>query len=332
MIQSLLEQEAREVPSRIALQLEENDHTTDKLGSHLRLVSPKFIYIVGRGSSDHAGYFAKYLFETETGIPVVSATPSVSTVYGKTVKLQGALVLLISQSGRSADVLEQAKMAKRAGAYTVGLINDENSPLCELCDVLLPLKAGKQNAIGATKTLLMTMSALIQLAAKWSHNKALIQSLNALPDLLQQAIDAPPMLLPEKVANIKHCAVLGRGFGYAVAREITMKLMGICGIHAEPFSSAEFLHGGIRMAEQELTIFSIMLRDEAFKNHRNQMHEFTEQGLVITPIEQPVLKVPDRLAPLIFLQRFYLDVALIAKSRGIDPDNPPGIQKMTKTL
>ncbi|AWB66277.1 glutamine--fructose-6-phosphate aminotransferase [Saccharobesus litoralis] len=328
----LFVQEALETPERIANQLEENDHTTDKLGSHLRLVSPKFIYIVGRGSSDHAGSFAKYLFEIETGIPVVGATPSVTSAYGSSIKLDGALVLMISQSGRSQDVIDQARMAKLSGAYVVGLVNDENSPLAEECDVLLPLKAGGQKVIGATKTVLTTLSALLQLVAKWTHNKELSSALYKLPDLMEQACQSEPIITNAMLNSIEHCAVLGRGFGYAIAKEITMKLMGNCCIHAEPFSSAEFAHGAVGMIDKKLGLLSVDLRDEAFAKHQQQIQEFIDAGLTVHKLKQPIFNCPERLAPLTLLQRFYLDIANVAIERGIDPDRPPGMQKMIKTF
>ncbi|NTS76615.1 SIS domain-containing protein [Catenovulum sp. SM1970] len=332
MSEPLISLEAKEAPKRIAEQLEENDHATDKLGSHLKLMKPRYIYIVGRGSSDHAGTFAKYLFEIETGIPVASAAPSVTSIYGKKLNLDKALVLVISQSGRSPDILAQAEMAKQSGAFVVALVNDENSPLCDITDAVLPLKAGEQNAIGATKSLLTTLSALLQFAAKWSSNKELRRSIYDLPELLEQSIKAPSIIQPELLTDVKDCAILGRGFGYAVAREVAIKLVGLCGIHAEPFSSAEFLHGGVSLIEQNITVLNTLIQDESFKSHMAQVRQFEQRGVSLHHIKQPFKKIPPRFAPLTVLQRFYLDLPEIAKARGIDPDNPPGIQKITRTL
>lgn len=332
MTEPLLSLEAKETPARVAEQIEENEHTIAKLGSHLKIMQPRFIYMVGRGSSDHASGFAKYLFETETGVPVVGAAPSVTSIYQKSMKLEKSLVLVVSQSGRSPDIIQQAKMAREAGAFVVAIVNDENSPLADIIDVILPLKAGEQKAIGATKTFLTTLSALLQLAATWSQNKALKKSIHQLPEYLTQAINSPALITPEDFANTKNCAILGRGFGYSVARETAMKLTGLCGIHAESFSTAEFLHGGVGLAEHKLKIFNTLIKDESYQSHMAQIKQFEENQIPITHIQQTLKNIPPRLQPLTFLQRFYLDLAPIALARGIDINNPPGLQKITRTV
>ncbi|MER2491568.1 glucosamine-6-phosphate deaminase NagB-II [Catenovulum sediminis] len=332
MTYSLLSDEAKEAPARIAEQLEENEHTIEKLGSHLKIMQPRFIYMVGRGSSDHASGYAKYLFETETGVPVVGAAPSVTSIYGQKLNLEKSLVLVVSQSGRSPDVLQQAKMARDAGAFVVAIVNDENSPLAEMIDVVLPLKAGEQNAVGATKTFLTTLSALLQLAATWSHNKALKKQIMQLPEYLQQAIDAPPLLLPEDFKDTQNCAILGRGFGFSVAKEIAMKLKGLCGIHAEPFSTAEFLHGAVGLVEHKIKIFNTIVHDESYASHMEQIAHFEKNNIAVRHIQQKLKDIPPRLQPLALMQRFYLDLTPLAESRGIDINNPPGLQKITQTV
>ncbi len=332
MTESLLSLEAKETPARVAEQIEENEHTIAKLGSHLKIMQPRFIYMVGRGSSDHASGFAKYLFETETGVPVVGAAPSVTSIYQKKMLLEKSLVLVVSQSGRSPDVIQQAQMAREAGAFVVAIVNDEDSPLADIIDVILPLKAGEQKAIGATKTHLTTLSALLQLAATWSHNKDLKKAIMQLPEYLTQAIESPSLLTPADLAGTEHCAVLGRGFGYSVAKEIAMKLTGLCGIHAEPFSTAEFLHGGVGLLEHQLKIFNTILDDESYPSHMKQIKQFEQNQIEITHIKQALKGIPARLQPLTLLQRFYLDLTPIAESRGIDVNNPPGLQKITRTV
>ena len=134
MTNTIMEQEARTAPQKIAGQLEANADIMQQLGEKLRAFAPRFVMIVGRGSSDHAGVFAKYLFEIEAGVPTFAAAPSVASVYGKTLKLEGALVIVISQSGRSPDILAQARMAKNAGAFCVALVNDESAPIKDIVD------------------------------------------------------------------------------------------------------------------------------------------------------------------------------------------------------
>ena len=151
MTHTIMETEAREAPDRIADQLSVNAETVKKLGAQLRKLQPPVIVTIARGSSDHASVYGKYLMETETGIPVSSAAPSVVTVYGNKLKLKNTLAILVSQSGRSPDILAQANMAKEAGAFCVAIVNDETSPVTDIVDVVIPLKAGSETAVAATK-------------------------------------------------------------------------------------------------------------------------------------------------------------------------------------
>ncbi|WP_017443758.1 glucosamine-6-phosphate deaminase NagB-II [Gayadomonas joobiniege] len=332
MRDSLFAQEAAEAPERIALQLDENEHTIEKLSSHLRIMRPRFVYMVGRGTSEHAYGYAKYLFETQLGVPVVQAAPSVTSIFGQKLHLEQSLVLVVSQSGRSPDVLEQAKMARQSGAYVVAMVNDEDSPLADLIDVILPLKAGQQNAIGASKTFLTSLSSLIQLAAAWANNKPLKQQIRQLPEYLSKAVAAENMCDPEDFKNIRNCAVLSRGFGYSACKEIALKLKGMCGIHAEAYSTAEFLHAAVALLEQELPLFNAIIEDQSYPLHMQQIQSMREQNINITDIYLPQQQVPGIMQPLTLLQRFYLELPEIAKVRGLNIDQPPRVQKIIETL
>lgn len=329
---TIMEQEARTAPQKIAEQLLANDAITESLGSALRELKPKFVMIVGRGSSDHAGVFAKYLFEIEAGIPTFAAAPSVASVYGKTLELAGGLVIVISQSGRSPDILAQARMAKKAGAFCVALVNDETAPIKDIVDVVIPLRAGEEKAVAATKSYLATLSALLQVAAKWTQNESLVKAVNALPQALQTAVDAEPQLTAKSLADVKNLVVLGRGFGYAVSKEIALKLKEVCSIHAEAFSSAEFLHGPVTLVEKKLSILDVCIRDESYGSHIEQIENVKQRGAELVHLHQTSADIHPRVAPLALLQRFYIDVAAVAIALGINPDQPAGLKKVTQTL
>src|SRR5690606_26624847 len=175
------------------------------------------------------------------GLPVAAAAPSIASVYNKSLQLADALVLVISQSGRSPDILAQVEMAKRSGAMVVALVNDTTSPLAELAHYTLPLHVGAEKAVAATKSYLATLSAILQLVSVWSGNQALQQAVQQLPQSLTAAIALPQQLTAQALERVAHLVVLGRGLGYAISREIALKLKEVCGIHAEAFSSAEFL-------------------------------------------------------------------------------------------
>ncbi len=332
MATTIMESEAREAPARIAEQLQSNAATMAQLGERLRREPPRFVMIVGRGSSDHAGVFAKYLIEIETGTPTFAAAPSVSSVYGRKLKLEGALVLVISQSGRSPDILAQARMAKEAGAYTVALVNDESAPIGDIVDLMVPLKAGPEKAVAATKSYLATLSAVLQLVANWTENRELLDAVDALPQTLSEAIESEIQLRPEDLANVKNLVVLGRGPGYGITRELALKLKEVCNIHAESFSSAEFLHGPVTLVEQKLTVVNVPIEDESFQAHSEQIADIIRRGGTLVNLHVPSKGVHPRVAPLALLQRFYIDVAHVAVSRGINPDEPAGLKKVTQTV
>ena len=332
MTQTIMEQEAKQAPSVVEGQLSANKALADKIGAKLREIAPKMVMIIGRGSSDHAGVFGKYLIEIEAGIPTFAAAPSVSSVYGKQLKLEHALVIVISQSGRSPDIIAQAEMAKKAGAYCVALVNDETSPLKDIVDEVLPLKAGAEISVAATKSYLATLSALLQLTAYWTENQELISALDTLPAAMQTIIDSEPQLTSQSIDGVKNMVVLGRGLGYAITKEMALKLKEVSSIHAEAFSSAEFLHGPVTLVEQGLAILNCEVNDESAESHKEQINEMAERGADLVHLRQTDANVHPRLAPLVVLQRFYLDVAEVSVSRGFNPDEPKGLKKVTRTL
>ncbi|GLX79162.1 glutamine--fructose-6-phosphate aminotransferase [Thalassotalea insulae] len=332
MTQTIMEQEAKQAPLVIESQLNANMPLAEKIGSKLRQIQPKMVMIIGRGSSDHAGVFGKYLIEIEAGVPTFAAAPSVSSVYGKQLKLDNALVIVISQSGRSPDIIAQAEMAKQGGAYCIAIVNDESSPLKDIVDEVLPLKAGAEISVAATKSYLATLSALLQLTAYWTENQQLIAALDTLPAALQTMIDSEPQLTPQAIDGVKNMVVLGRGLGYAVTKEMALKLKEVSSIHAEAFSSAEFLHGPVTLVEQGLAILNCAVNDESAISHQEQIDEVAQRGADLVHLRQTDNDVHPRLAPLVVLQRFYLDVAEVAVARGFNPDEPKGLKKVTRTL
>jgi glucosamine--fructose-6-phosphate aminotransferase (isomerizing) len=332
MTRTIMAQEAAEAPSRIREQLAANANRITDIVKLIKQKQPRYVYMVGRGSSDHAGVFAKYLIEIEVGLPVAAAAPSIASVYNKQLDLTGALVLVISQSGRSPDILAQVAMAKAAGALVIALVNDESSPLAEQADQVIPLNVGAEKAVAATKSYLATLSALLQLVAAWSGNHQLQDAVISLPELLQRAIELPAQLTAESLEGVQHLVVLGRGPGYAISREIALKLKEVCGIHAEAFSSAEFLHGPVTLVKDQFAIVDVSIADEANAAHQAQIAEVRSRGASIVHLHHADLLSNARVLPLALLQRFYLDVEAVARSRGVNPDAPPGLNKVTKTV
>ena len=331
---TLMRQEAKESGLRIEQQHQSNKALYQQLAEKIRAFDPAFVYMVGRGTSDHAGVFARYLIEVELGLVVAAAAPSVASLFSRQLKLNKALVLLISQSGRSEDLLAQGRAAKQSGALVVALVNDISSPLAALADYAIPLLAGPEKAVAATKSYLCTLSALLQLVAHWKQDQVLLQALDTLPAALQQVVDQPAVLQPEHFQAIRHCVVLGRAFGYAISREIALKIKEVCGIQAEAFSSAEFLHGPISLLNQPLTLLNVQFNDESSVAHQAQIAEVKKRGGEVLTLTLNVAHqaIHPRLQPLLLMQRFYLDIEAVALALGLDPDAPVGLNKVTSTL
>lgn len=335
MSQSVMAKEAAQAAEVIAQQLQHNTNICESLARTFTEMQPAMVMIIGRGSSDHAGVFAKYLLEVQVGIPVCAAAPSVSGVFKRTLNLKNTVALVISQSGRSPDILRQVEMAQQGGAYTVALVNDEKSPLAEIADAVLPLCAGEEKAVAATKSYLATLSALLQLCAHWTADGQLTAALQQLPTALLSVVSQPVearQLRTEKLAGVRNAVVLGRGFGYAVGREVALKLKEVLGIHAEAFSSAEFIHGPVTLVEKQLHVIDLQVQDESLAFHEDIMSDVTARGAIVQTLKSDNSTLHPRLLPLLVLQRFYLDIEAIAVEMGLDPDQPPGLNKVTKTV
>lgn len=328
---SLMFQEASDTPDVLAAQREANQQACQSLAEKLRQSPPRMIFMIGRGTSDHAGVFAKYLFEVGCAIPVCAAAPSVAGVFGTQLDLTDCLAIVISQSGRSPDIIKQTESAKRGGATTLALVNDTDSPLAHSVDYVLPLHAKKEKAVAATKSYLATLHSLCQLFANWSNNDALLDALSILPAQMRRVQALAPKLTFDDVQGVKHCVVLGRGFGYAIAREVALKLKEVLGIQAEAFSSAEFLHGPVTLAHNRLLVLDIGINDETLESHEQQIRDVIERGATVKSLTVDSQLHP-RLHALLVMQRFYLDIEAVAVASGFNPDEPVGLKKVTQTL
>ena len=341
--QSLMQQETRDTPRRMRDQQSALQSLLPTLVAQLKSKPPRLLITCGRGSSDHAGVFIRYLFEAALGIPSSSATPSTLSVYGKHTRLDDCLVLLISQSGQSPDLVEYAQAAKASGALTVGLINQEGStPLGEHCDFVLPLHAGAELSVAATKSWLATLYAAMQLLAHWTESPQLHQDINTLPDHLQAAQSHDWHAATDLLQNSSNMLVLGRGPGLGVANEIALKFKETCGLHAESFSAAEVLHGPLAMVGPELPVLIFDQGDDGSDSIRETIDRLRQTGapLLLASAETQAgctaLPSTPNLSPWCTLmtqaQSSYLMIEQLSKLRGFNPDMPAHIAKVTKTL
>jgi glutamine---fructose-6-phosphate transaminase (isomerizing) len=246
---SLMAQEAAESPRAVARFLEKNAAHLRELGATLRRKPPPVIVTAARGSSDHAAGYFKYLSEILTGVPCCSIGASVASIYEARLKIKGALCLTISQSGQSPDILALQEAARKAGALTVALVNDSASPAATNADICLPLEAGPEKSVAATKSCIAACVAGSAIIAEWLDHAAMREGLQRLPADLEKAGALDWAEARELCTSAQSLYILGRGPMLPIASEAALKLKETCAIHAESYSLAEVMHGPLELLE-----------------------------------------------------------------------------------
>lgn len=338
---TLMAREAAEAPEVAAAQAAANADACRELAARLRREPPRFVVTCARGSSDHAATYAKHLFELNLGVVTASVGPSIASVYRRPLNLRGALFLAISQSGRSPDLLRFAEAAREAGALTVAVVNDAESPLAAACEIRLPLRAGPERSVAATKTCLASMTAVLQLTAHWTEDLVLHAAHADLPDQLARARALDWGAAEETLAAAPDTYVVGRGYGLAAAQEAALKLKETARMHAESYSAAELMHGPLALIGEGFPVLVLSQDDETRASVADVTRRIEERGATVFAAE------PDRVcsrplpvvggihpatAPITLLQSFYGLAERVALARGLDPDKPPHLRKVTETL
>lgn len=337
--------EAREAPARVAELIAAEGDRIGALGERLRGLDPPFVLTVGRGSSDHASLYGRYLFETMLGLVTASAAPSVVTAYGAPLKVRGAFVLGLSQSGASPDIVRVVEDARRVGALTAAFVNQADSALGAAAEVVFPLHAGPEKAVAATKSFICTAAAAALLTAAWSQDRRLTEALPALPGSLERAVRQDWSAAIPALAGADRMLVVARGRAFAIASEIALKMKEVAGIQAEAFSAAEVLHGPMAVVDPSLPILVLAVEDETLPSVLSTMERLRGAGapLVVMSSADAALELASvplpfvrdahpALDPLVAVQAFYGFVAALAVARGLDPDQPPHLAKVTRTL
>ncbi len=331
--------ELREAPDAVRRQEVSRDAVND-LVARCRANPPRLVVTCARGSSAHAATFGKHLIERYLGIPVAAAAPNIATVYHQPLLLEGQLLLTISQSGRSDDLVEFSRMAGLAGATTVAIVNDVGSPLAATCDIVLPMSAGPELSVAATKTFVTALAMLLRITAAWSEDDAMSEALDRLPDRLAQAgtLDWSAPLGALEGAN--SLVTIGRGPTLAIAREAALKLKETCYLHAEAFSSAEFQHGPLSLVSPLYPMIMFVPTDAAAAGMLDLAASLRAKGAAAFCAEHgeartdrlPVLS-PDHpdVDAICQIQSFYCLVIQLAAMRGVDVDEPRHLQKVTRT-
>ena len=333
--------EAAETSAATQRQIERCAPLFKLFAAKMQELRPAFVVTCARGSSDHAASYGKYLIETRLGLPVASIGPSIASVYKAPLKLQGGLFIAVSQSGRSPDLLRLTEAALAAGAYVVCLVNDEDSPLAQLSNLFIPLCAGKETSVAATKSYLTAAFAFLQMVAYWQDDAVLKRHVEAVPAWLSAAsrLDWDPAL--QTLLKAQGLYVIGRGLGTGAANEMALKFKETCRLHAEPFSAAEVIHGPLELAGPDFPAIVLTQRDETAASSAAVIRRLLDlQAPVLSTdstaagiIPLPVLPdLPPEVAPLAAVQSFYMAVHSLATARGRNPDRPAHLLKVTETM
>ena len=336
---TLMEREAREAPAVAARLADASSEQLAILGGRLRALSPRLILAAGRGSSDAAALLAKYVFEIRLGLPTVSVAPSVHSIYGAKLQLEKALVLAISQSGRSPDLVEFCRAATGTDVLRVAMVNDVTSPLTAAVDVTLPLMAGPETSVAATKSCIAAMTLVLGLVGHWRPESGMKAAFGRASAILERAIAADWSGADGFLDGDGPVYVVGRGPGLAIAAEAALKLKETSGLHAESISAAEIRHGPYALAGPALRAIIFAQRDAAFPGLKALAADLVHQGasvLLVSPdLTLPGVHTPADDEPVLelvaMLSRFYLFANMAALRRGRSPDRPPMLSKITET-
>ena len=347
--------EIRQQPAALERTLKSEIRAARRLRQVVEKRRPKLIVLAARGTSDNAAQFGRYLLEIETGIPVSLAAPSINTLYGATVNLSDALVVAISQSGESTDTNFVLDSAKQQGAVTVGITNEPESTLAKLAEHVFLVRAGKEKSVAATKTYTGQLLSMYLVAWALGANVEL-DHLERVPEWTAEALTLEPEVaaLAQRYRFVNHAVVVGRGLNYSNAFEMALKMMETCYVVTERFSSADLLHGPIAMVEADVPVFLFAppgVTWPAISGMLDKVRSLKAETFVITdqrnanavklagrgvslPCALPSggAKLADLYTPIPYIIPAQLFAAKLAAERGLNPDEPRALSKVTRTL
>ncbi len=336
-----MHEEARAAPHCVGTQLRHDNERYRELGARLRLHPPVAAVTLARGSSDHAASYLSYLAALRGGHMVASLCMSLVTLHRAPIRANGLLAISISQSGRSPDIWMPMQQFRDGGATTVALVNDASSPLANAAECVLPLHAGAENSIAASKSFICSLVAAARMVAHWAEDSELLDAIQDLPLSLQAACAQEWALAVNALSTASRAMVIGRGAGLSIAQEAALKFKETCGIQAEAFSSAEVRHGPMALVESGYPMLVFAPRGPTQADliaTAGEMRARGAQVLLAAPndiaerqLTLATAATPD-LDPIVAIQSFYMMVEALAVARGYNPDRPPHLNKVTMTL
>lgn len=339
--------EIREQPDWVQRAVELARGPAAALAEEMKKRDVRFVIIAARGTSDNAATYAKYLIEIVAGLPVALAAPSVFTLYGSQLTLDHTLVMGISQSGQGTDVVEVVAAAREAGALTASITNSEASAITRVSDHVLLCHAGEERAVAATKTYTTSLAVVALLVAHVAGRHDMLDELRRVPEMMAGMLDLAPLIerSAERYRYMSECAVLARGINQATALEAALKITETCYVVAKPYSGADFLHGPIAMVDEGFPCLLFAPDGRAYASQRDLAMKLKERGaelvvvargtdildLATTRLTVPVPDIPELLSPMPYIVAGQLFACYLARTRGVDPDAPRYLSKVTVT-
>lgn len=341
MTKTRMLREIDEIPEVLARQITDGLPLYLDAGRRAAALNPRGFVTCARGTSDHAATFFKYVMETRTGLPVASIGPSVASVYDAHLRLKDFVCLTISQSGGSPDLLAFQRAAKAGGAMTLAILNETNNPVGREADSVLPILAGPEKAVAATKSFVGSLFVILGFVAGFTEDEVLETALKDISKSAREALacDWTSAALP--LVRAGSVFTIGRGPGMAVAAEAALKLKETCRIHAEVFSSAEVLHGPVVLAERKFAALAFQPNDPSRQSVREAVNRMVGKRACVFSVTnqeniESTLTVPDvsqeLLLPLVQIISFYKFVETLAGHLGENVDAPDGLKKVTTTI
>jgi len=339
-LSSRMYREAAQAAAVVREQLQTNAASVARIGELLREMKPRAVVTCARGSSDNAATFAKYLIESHAKVLTSSAAPSLSSLYEAQPDLRGVVFIAISQSGKSPDLLASTEAAKRGGALVIALCNSIDSPLTRLADHVVPLCAGVEMSVAATKSYIASLTAVVHLVASWTADQELLDALEQCPAQLEQAWSLDWTTAVPTLARATNLYVVGRGFGLGIAQEVALKLKETCGLHAEAFSAAEVKHGPMALVKLGFPVLMLSQNDESRAGIEALANDFVLRGAEVLlagiaaerALSLPTIAAHPAIEPILMVESFYRMATALAFARGFNPDKPPHLNKVTETL
>lgn len=342
-----LHSEIFEQPERLASLLVNQKQTVLEIAKAIRSRNVQYAFLAGRGTSDNAGRYANYLWGAHNGLPLALATPSLFTYYQMPPRLNNALVVGVSQSGQSPDIVSVLEEGRKQNCLTIAITNIADSPLAKAADFVLDIQAGPEKAVAATKTYTAELMSVAMLSAALSDSNEHWNELDSVSKWAEQtlALDGQLAQMAQRYRYMSQCVVLGRGFNYATAFEWALKLKELTYLIAEPYSSADFQHGPIAMVEGGFPVLAVApsgkVRDSMLEMLTRLRKEKNAELVVISddpdalvlaqsPIQLPP-QMPEWLTPIVSIIPAQLFACHLTQVKGYDTDAPRNITKVTET-